>query len=533
MRRSTFNRFREIVRVLTYYGFGYIVEGKRVSKKQKAENFRKAFEELGPTFIKIGQILSTRPDIISEEYIIELRKLQNDVIKVPVADIKKVFHEDLGKEISECFIEFQEIPIASASVSQVHEGILKNGQKVVVKVQRPNIKELMDQDMRILMKLANMAKGRFKETLVDPLEALKEIRDTTERELDFKIEKDNIKKFQKYNKDVVPLYIPRVYDEYSTTRVLVMEKIEGYKITEKSSLIQEDYDIEDISKKLVSIYFKQIFKDGFFHGDPHPGNILISQNKICFIDFGIMGEISQYLRDWFNEVIIALGKKDINKLIDFIVAIGIKNGKVNKSQLYEDIEGFLDIYLGTSLKNIRISKMLQEIMSISSKNNILMPRDLVVLARSMVIFEGVIAELAPDMDILTMVIAVIGNNDRLFFLKDLNKEDIALKIFKLVDSSIDFPSKVVEFMDSVKGGRSKVNLQISDIDKSMDRLSKMVNRMVFSMIISAMIIGSSLIIDYKGTPQVYGVSVIGLMGFFIAAILGIWLIISIIKSGTI
>lgn len=251
-----------------------------------------------------------------------------------------------------------------------------------------------------------------------------------------------------------------------------MEKIEGYKITDKYSLIQDDYELEDISKKLVSIYFKHIFKDGFFHGDPHPGNILVSDNKICFIDFGIMGEISPYLREWFNKVIIALAKKDINKLVDFILAIGIKNGTINKSNLYEDIEGFLDVYLGTSLKNIKISRMLQEIMAISSKNNILMPTDLVILAKSMVIFEGVIAELSPDLDILTMVIAIMGNDSKLFFLNDLSKEDIALKLYKFIESSIELPEKAVSFMDSVKGGRAKINLQINDLDKSMDRFSK-------------------------------------------------------------
>jgi ubiquinone biosynthesis protein len=246
-----------------------------------------------------------------------------------------------------------------------------------------------------------------------------------------------------------------------------------------------------------------------------------------------MGEISPYLREWFNKVIIALAKKDINKLVDFILAIGIKNGTINKSNLYEDIEGFLDVYLGTSLKNIKISRMLQEIMAISSKNNILMPTDLVILAKSMVIFEGVIAELSPDLDILTMVIAIMGNDSKLFFLNDLNKEDIALKLYKFIESSIELPEKAVSFMDSVKGGRSKINLQINDLDKSMDRFSKMVNRMVFSMIISAMIVGSSLIIDYNGAPQFHGISVIGLFGFFIAAILGVWLVISIIRSGNI
>ncbi|MDD7795110.1 ABC1 kinase family protein [Clostridium sp. 'White wine YQ'] len=532
MKKYTLDRFRQIVSVLTYYGIGLIKENKAEDKKKQAENFRKAFEKLGPTFIKIGQILSTRPDIVPEEYIIELKKLQNDAVKMSIEDVKNVFREEMKKEINECFLEFNEVPLASASVSQVHEGILKDGRKVVIKVQRPNIKKLMEEDIRILIRLARLIKGRIKETLVDPLEALNEIKAMTEKELDFRIEGENLKQFKENNINVIPLKVPDVVNEFSAEKVLVMEKIEGYKINDKETLISKGYDLDDISQKLVSIYFKQVFKDGFFHGDPHPGNIFISEKKICFIDFGIMGEISPEIKAALNDVIIALGTKDINKIVDFILSIGVKNGKVERNVLYMDVENFLDIYLGTSLKNIKISQMLQELMFISSKNNILMPRDLVLLARSMVIFEGVITELSPNVDILTLLMNTISSGNKFFFLKDMTKEELIYRAYDFAKSTFSIPTKFLELVDSVKGGRAKFLLQVEDLDKSIQALNKMVNRVVFSMIIAAMIIGSSLIIYNQGPIQIYGMSLIGLGGYFVAAILGLWLIISIIKSGT-
>ncbi|MEQ8197063.1 MAG: AarF/UbiB family protein [Clostridiaceae bacterium] len=532
MESTTLNRFKEIMSVLTQYGVGFIIEGKAENKKQQAEKLREAFEKLGPTFMKIGQILSTRPDIISEEYIEEFKKLQNDANKLPIEEVKKVFREEMKEDVDKYFMYFNEKPLASASVSQVHEAILKNGQKVVVKVQRPNIDRMMEEDMKILLRIARFLKGRVKGTLIDPLEALNEIKATTEKELDFTIEGENLKRFKECNIKVIPLKVPDMVKGFSTPKILVMEKIEGIKINDKETLINRGYDIDDISEKLVGIYFKQVFKDGFFHGDPHPGNIFISDKKICFIDFGIMGEISPFLKESLNEAIIALANRDINKIIEFILSTGVKRGRVDRNVLYGDVESFLDAYLGSALKNLKVSEMLQEIIDISNKNNILMHKDLVLLARSMVIFEGVITELSPNIEIISMLISTISDGDKYFFLKDMTKEDLMFRFFDFGKSTLAVPTKFMELMDSVKVGRVKFHLQVEDLDKTVHSLNRMVNRMVFALIIASMIIGSSLIIYTKGPIQVYGMSLVGVLGYFIAAVFGIGLIISIIRSGT-
>ena len=216
-----------------------------------------------------------------------------------------------------------------------------------------------------------------------------------------------------------------------------------------------------------------------------------------------MGEISPEIKASLNDVIVALGTKDINKIVDFILSIGVKNGKVERNVLYMDVENFLDIYLGTSLKNIKISQMLQELMFISSKNNILMPRDLVLLARSMVIFEGVITELSPNVDILTLLMNTISSGNKFFFLKDMTKEELIYRAYDFAKSTFSISTILLRLVDSVKGGRAKFLLQVEDLDKSIQALNKMVNRVVFSMIIAAMIIGSSLIIYIQGPIQIY------------------------------
>lgn len=531
MYKNSLQRFKEIVKVLASYGFEYIFNSNTSRTKNSPVSLRKAFEELGPTFIKIGQILSARPDILPHNYIKELSNLQDNVLPEKYDDINYVFINEFNKPIEDCFIYFEKKPLASASVAQVHNAILKDGREVIVKIQRPEIKEKMHMDISILSKIIKLSKSKFNNILIDPVEALNEILISTENELNFKIEAENIRKFSDLNKNVAFCYVPSVVDILSSTKVLTMEKINGFKITDIDRLKIDGYDLNDVGKKLTLSFFKQVFTDGFFHGDPHPGNLLVSNGKICFVDFGIVGTLSDSLKSSLNEAIIAVALRDIDKLVSVIISIGIKKGFVNRNKLYEDIEYLFFRYISTSLNNIQISVLMEEIFNCAKNNNIKLPKDLTLLIKAMIIVEGVVAKIAPEIQIIDVAIPFVRTNSELLMIKNINPDQFLIHSYNFTKDLLSLPSKFAELTNSILKGRAKVQFQITNLNKSINELNKMTNRLVLSLIISSSIIGSSLIINKNIGPQVCGMSIIGMLGFVIAAFMGLWLLASIIKSG--
>ncbi|MGH4050760.1 MAG: ABC1 kinase family protein [Clostridium sp.] len=533
MRLNSVNRFREIIKVLGFYGFGYIVDSKFNKQNKLPQNLRMAFEELGPTFIKIGQILSTRPDLLSPDYIVELSKLQDNVLPESIETIEKVFFDEFSLSTSQCFEKFYEKPLASASISQVHKAILKDGRMVVVKVQRPDIAQKMKLDINILMRIVKFTKAKFSDALIDPEQALHEILLITELELDFKNESQNIHTFRTFNKDVAFLYVPYVIDELSSTKVLTMERIYGFKIDNMEKLNLGNYDLQDLAKKLALSYLKQVLQDGFFHGDPHPGNIFVYEGKICFIDFGIMGSLSNSLKSTLNDMISAVAFNDINKMISSLLSIGIKKGYVNRNKLHEDLDYLLLNYLSVSLNNIQISVMLSEIFDIARQNNIRLPRDFTLLIRALVILEGVIASIAPDIKIIDIAIPYVKANNKFSPFADLDLDTLLIRSYSFVRDSFKIPSKIIELSDSLVSGRIKLQLEHKNLSTPISELNKGINRLVFALIISSTIIGSSTLINSNIGPKIYNISLVGITGFITAAVMGFWLLISIIKSGKI
>lgn len=531
MHKESIKRFNEIVRVFTLYGFGYIIDNKITKENKSAKNLRKAFEKLGPTFIKIGQILSTRPDLLSQEYIEELSKLQDDVTPEKFTDIDNIFFNEFHKHIEDCFVHFEKKPLASASIAQVHSAILQTGEKVIVKIQRPGIEEKIKLDLSILRRIVKLSKTKFFDVIIDPEEALNELSISTERELDFKTEAINMLKFKQLNENVAFSYAPYLIKSLSSGKILTMERIYGFKINDIKKLDEYGYDLKDLGKKLALSFFKQVFTDGFFHGDPHPGNLLIHQGKICFIDFGIMGSISDSLKNFLNEAIIAVVFKDLDKIVSIVMSIGIKKGPVNKNKLYEDIDGLFSNYLYTSLKNIKISVLLQEIFYCAQNNNIMFPTDLTLLIRSLIIIEGVMAKICPEIQILDIAISFVKNNSRTLLLKNIDLYEVLIYFYKFAKNFSIFPSKFIEIMNNVLNGRSKIQLQIPNLNKFTNELNKMANRLIFALVTSSLIIGSCLIISSKVGPEIYNISIIGILIFIVSAFMGFLLLISIIKSG--
>lgn len=531
MNNKSAKRFKEILKVLTKYGFKFLIDNKNSKDKKSPENLRRAFETLGPTFIKIGQILSSRPDILPLKYIEELSKLQDEVFPEKYEHIDKVFFNEFNKTIKDSFLYFDKNPLASGSIAQVHNAILIDGRKVIVKIQRPEIKEKIETDINLLYKIIKLSRNKFKNVLIDPEEALDELLFSTERELNFKLEYENMIKFKELNKNVNFCYVPYVVKSLSGTKVLTMEKIQGFKINDMAKLNEKKYDLQNLGEKLALFFFKQVFTDGFFHGDPHAGNLMILDEKICFIDFGIVGTILPGLKSLLNEIIIAIVQKDIDKLVFSIISLGVKKELIDRNKLYEDIEMFLVNYLYTSLKNIKISVLMTEIFKCAKNNNIVLPKDLILLVKSLIIIEGLITEISPEINILDVAIPFLKQNNRFYYFQGMNLEDIFMNSYNFTKNFSRLPMKTVELIDGILNGRAKIQLKFNKIDNSLNQLNKMVNRLSISIIVCSMIISSSLILNLNIGPKIYNVPLIGIAYFILFIFIGITLIISILKSG--
>ncbi|WP_025640487.1 ABC1 kinase family protein [Schnuerera ultunensis] len=516
-------RFKEIVSVALKHGFKNGIGDPK--------ELRLVLEELGPSFVKIGQILSTRPDILPIEYINEFQKLQDDVSPEEFSIMKEVIEFELQGSIDEIFTNFKKTPIASASLSEVYLAKLKTGEKVVVKVQRPFVKEKMLSDIQILKKMAPFINFTATKEVVDMKKVIDELSTAAEKELNFIEEMNNIIKFKENNMDVKFITVPRVYEEYCTPRVLVMDYISGIKIDNVDKLREAGYDIHDIATKIIYNYFKQVFEDGFFHADPHPGNILIYENTISYIDFGLMGNLSSSLRKKLNEFLAGASTKDVDLMAKSILKIGIKKGPIDLNRLYRDIEILYSTYIDEAIHDYDIPQILEEVIVVCKKNNINMTHDITLLIKGMMTLQAVLAKI--DKDLTLMDIAIPYFKDRMVKekIKDLNFTEIAAFLYSSIKSTFQLSTKVLDIINAGLEGRLKLNLELKDMEENFNEINKMVNRLIFAIIVAGLLVSSSLVINANIGLKIYGISAIGIVGYLGAGLAGLLLLISIIRSG--
>lgn len=512
-------RIREIAKVFLKHGFSDPAE------------VRKAFEELGPTFVKIGQMLSTRPDIMPEAYIWELQKLQDDVRPEAYEAIRDVIERDLHAPVEQIFAKFDKKPIASASLAQVHRAVLMTGEQVIVKVQRPGAREAMMRDLTLLKRVTRIINLAPHIKVVDVEGLVDELMRASQKELNFVEEASNIKQFHKNNKDVKFITCPKVYEDYTTSNLIVMDFIDGTKIGRVEELDRQGYDLEDMAIKLTNNYLKQIFQDGFFHGDPHPGNIIISGTRIGYIDFGIMGTLNRSLMDNFNDFLYGVATGNIDLMTKSILNIGIKNGPLNSKKLYSDIEELYDTYIDMSLYAINIPQFMDETIKVCRRNNISIPRELTMLAKGIMTIEGVIAKLAPGINIMDIMIPYIKNHMEKE--RDIKKdiEEYMENIYNFGKHGLKIPVKFLELLNSALAGKLKVRLEHTGLEDGLNVINQMINRLVFGIIVGSLIIGSSIVLNADVGPRLYDVPIIGFIGYAGAAVMGLWLLISMLKSG--
>lgn len=549
------NRVRQIVNVFLKHGFGQVIEQlnlQRVLPFRKRlkilntppelghtipERLRLAFSELGPSFIKLAQILSSRPDLITEEYASEFKKLQDEVPPFSFTEALRIMEEEFRRSPYELFDEIEKNPVAAASIAQVHNATLKDGSSVVIKIQRPNISEIIETDITILKAIASrMVKYIPESDFINPTGIVEEFSKTVRKELDFTEELKNISRFGRNFHKHPHITIPTPYAGMTSKRVIVMERIEGIRIDDIKGIDRLGFDRRELAKVGVDAYFKMFFEDGFFHADPHPGNIFVTPDgKIGLVDFGIVGWLSPEIMQSTAKALIALVKKDFDALIDQYIELGLVREEVDleefKKDFKSDIVDFLIPLYDISISQIDIVQYMDILMHLAAKHHLKIPSDLLLLDKCMLILDSVGRELDPDFNFISVAEPYAAKlvssryNPRSIYDKVQNQlED-------LTDIAVKTPKQVRAILRKAIKDDIQFKINLLGLDHFIRDIDRSTNRLAFSIVIAAIILSSAILTLSGKGGVILDIPFLGLMGFLMAFFLGLWLLISIIRSG--
>ncbi len=481
-------RLREITRVLLKH---------KIQSGLNPEKVRKIAEDLGPTFVKIGQILSMRDDIIPLAYCEELKKLRLNVAYMPFNVVKEQVEKATGKSLNELFKSVDEEPLGSASIGQVHKATLLDGNDVVFKVMRPGIYQMVESDLR-LFKIALSANNLIPQTkgLNINIESLiDEIWKIMAEEMDFTHEVNNLKLFSSLNKDYVYISTPKVYEEYTCKEFFVMEYIDGIQISDKEKLLENGYDLHEICEKFANNFLVQIVEKGLFHADPHPGNILIRDGKIVFIDFGSVGLISKYDRSIYKNAIIAFINQDAYEIQKIVLSFGILDeSKLDYSLLYTDIESMLFKYSGMSAGDVDLGTLLDELLKIIRHHPIVLPKGFTAFGRAILTIQGVIKEVDPSIDLVSMFLNLIKSD--IFKSNDIRQKTFinASRTINALSKTSQIPTQVSTLLDLGVKGKARLNLDINNIDKLNKTLKNVATKIAYALVIGTFALALAIIL---------------------------------------
>lgn len=543
------NRLTEIVSVLSKYGLadglsrlnldfvkGLIKNraGEAIARHTRERRIRMALEELGPTFVKLGQILSGRPDLVGSTLANELKNLQDRVAVDSPEVVRKIVADELGQPVDDLFREFDDEPLASASIGQVHRAQLHSGKRVVVKIQHENIQTIVRKDLDVLSGLAQMVQRLPEFETYRPVETVAEFQRSLRRELDFGREERHLQQFHDRFKDNAAVVIPQPISEYSTPRVLTMEHIEGTKLSAIDDLPIDFCDRDEIAKIGADIFLEMIFTDGFFHADPHPGNFLILPgNRIGLLDFGMVGRVEEGLREDIEDLVLSVVNQDPSRLASQIVRIGSVPSDLNRHLLQNDLIEFVALYGNISLDRFCLGDALTDMVDIIYRYRIFLPAQVGMILKALITLEGTSKALSPSFSLMQ----VMQRYQRKSLLRRLSPTRRLRKlraIYAEVEHLLEtLPRRTVEILEQVQQGKFDVHLDHRGLEPS-------VNRLVLGMLASALFMGSALLLSRRvppilfPTPSIMGlheVSLIGLCGCFVSFLLGLRLLRAIGKSG--
>ncbi len=537
------NRYRQILAILFKYGFGNIIDvlkidqylevglkmisktrHERVEKLSPAERVRLLFEELGPTFIKFGQILSTRPDLIPVHYLFELEKLQDKVPAFSFKEVEQIISDEFGSD-KEVFAFIEEQPLASASLGQVHLAKLKNSKKVAVKIQRPGIQKLIKVDLEIMHHLATLMERHIEDlSFFHPIRIVDEFAATLEQELDYTLEASNMERVARQFVFDQNIYVPKVFMEQSTSRVLTMEYIQGVKISDIEKIDALGMDRQLLTIHGADMVLTQVFEYGFFHADLHPGNLFaLPGNVLCPVDYGMMGFIDLKARHSFVDLIASVVTRNSLQACRFLLELTEYDEEPDIRILERDIANFTGQYLSKPLKYINMGRLLQDLLKIVVKHKLRLYPDTFLMMKSFAALEGVAHTLDPDFDMAGHAAPFVKKIKMARLAPKKIAEDLGRVTLESLEFLQEVPRESLTIIRQIRRGKFILGFDVQKLDKILTSHGNAYTKLSFSIIIAALILGSSLLLSFKVPPQMFGLSLPGIGGFIFSILLVLWL----------
>jgi ubiquinone biosynthesis protein len=544
-------RLTEIAQVAVRHGFGYFFErhkltdllpGRRNGEvlegtaSERGKHLRELLDELGPTFVKFGQLLSMRPDVLPPDIIVELRGLQDDVRPFAYEHVERVIQEELGQPIERLFVEFDPTPLAAASIGQVHRAVLPNGHTVAVKVQRPGAPEQIEADLGLLYQAARIVKERVRALdFVDVREVVDEFARAIRQELDYRLEGRNAEQLHRNFAGHPHVRVPRVYWSYTRSRVLTLEFIEG---TQLADIEHAGFTLDErkrLAEVIAEAWMTMIFRDGFFHGDPHPANILVIRpDLIGLVDFGLAGKLTEDDVSKATRLFIDVANENVDDIPRRLSDLGVRYPREREEEFRTEISDLYYRYYGARLSEIDPLQVIREVFGVIYSLNLRLPTRFIILDKAIATLASVGVELYPDFNVFEVAkpyarSLLLGRYTPQRVLSRARRES-----FKLASVFADYPYQVHDVLEQMRDGQIEVGFVHKGLDEFMHKLDVAFNRLIIAFVVAAGLLGSSLIgVFATSGPQVLGLNVVSAFGFFLSGVLGLWLLWGVFRSGRI
>jgi ubiquinone biosynthesis protein len=545
-------RLSEIAQVAVRHGFGYFFERHKLTDllpwtarvepapaalgSERGRHLREMLDELGPTFVKFGQLLSTRPDVVPPDIVAELRSLQDDVTPFPFAQVRDVVQEELGLTLEQAFLDFGETPIAAASIGQVHRATLPNGDEVVVKVQRPNAPRQVESDLALLYQAARLIKERVRALdFIDANELVDEFARFIRQELDYKLEARHADTFRRNFAGSETVVVPKVYWDYSGARLLTLEYLDGIQLADFELHESALDERRALAYRVTDTWMEMIFRHGFFHGDPHPANVLVlADGRIGLVDFGLVGKLTDEDMARLTRLFIDAATENVDALPRRLAELGVRYPKEREDEFATALRELYYRYHGASLADIDPIQVIREGFALIYSMNLRLPTRYVLLDKAIATLGSVGVELYPAFN----VFEVARPYARELMLERFTPARLAGRAQRrgreLFEIANELPYQVHDVLQEIRDGQIEVGFVHKGLDEFMHKLDVVFNRLVVALVVAGGLLGSSLIgILATDGPQIFGIHFLSVAGFIMSGVLGAWLLIGVLRSGRI